>query len=171
MSACIKEKYDVSNLCSEKVIAKNALINLIGLVLPFLVGIFTVPMLIKGLGVERFGILTLAWMFIGYFSLFDLGLGRALTQIIASRLGKGNATELSRLVWTALAIMSIVGVVGAAVAGLLSPLLITKVLKMPDQFRLESLHAFYFLAGFGPNCDSFFRLCRHPCSASTVRPD
>jgi len=146
----VEEKSDFKNLHSGKVIAKNTLINLIGQVLPFLVGVVTIPMLIKGLGIERFGVLTLAWMFIGYFSLFDLGLGRALTQIIAKRSGKEDAIELSGLVWTALVIMAIVGIVGAIIAGLLSPLLITKVFKMPDQLRPESLYAFYFLAASIP---------------------
>src|SRR5450759_1913386 len=100
----IEENSDITKLHSGKVIAKNTLINLFGQVLPLLVGIITIPMLIKGLGIERFGILTLAWIVIGYFGLFDLGLGRALTQIIAHRLGKEEAMELSGLVWTALSI-------------------------------------------------------------------
>jgi O-antigen/teichoic acid export membrane protein len=146
----IERKADFTNLHSGKVIANNTLINIIGQVLPLLVGIITIPALIEGLGIERFGVLTLAWMFIGYFSLFDLGLGRVLTQIIANRLGNEDAIELSGLVWTALAIMAIVGVIGSIIAGLLSPLLIAKVFKMSDQLRQESLHAFYFLAASIP---------------------
>ena len=146
----LKEKSDFINLHSGKVILKNTLINLIGQVFPFLVGIITIPMLIKGLGIERFGILTLAWMFIGYFSLFDLGLGRALTQIISNRLSKADAIGLSGLVFTALAIMAILGVIGSVIVGVLSPLLIENVFKMPDQLRPESLHAFYLLAASIP---------------------
>lgn len=146
----IEENSDITKLHSGKVIAKNTLINLFGQVLPLLVGIITIPMLIKGLGIERFGILTLAWIVIGYFGLFDLGLGRALTQIIAHRLGKEEAMELSGLVWTALSIMAIMGVIGAVIAASLSPLLIEKVFKMPDQLRPESLHAFYFLSASIP---------------------
>lgn len=145
-----EENIDVTNLHGGKVIAKNTLINLAGQVLPLFVGIVTIPLLIKGLGTERFGVLTLAWMVIGYFSLFDLGLGRALTQIIAMRLGKEEAIELPGLVWTALAIMAVMGVVGAAIAGSLSPLLIATVFKMPDQLRPETLQAFYILSASIP---------------------
>jgi O-antigen/teichoic acid export membrane protein len=141
-----EEKYEVINLHDGKIIAKNTLINLVGQVLPLLVGIVTIPMLIKGLGTDRFGVLTLAWMVIGYFSLFDLGLGRALTQIIAQRFGKEDVIQLPGLVWTALIIMAVMGVIGAIIAGSLSPLLIAKVFKMPDQLRLETLHAFFILS-------------------------
>lgn len=142
----IKEKYEANNLHSGKVIAKNTMINLVGQGFPLFVGIVTIPMLIKGLGTDRFGVLTLAWMVIGYFSLFDLGLGRALTQIVAQRLGKEDVIELPGLVWTALVIMAVMGVIGAVVAVSLSPLLVAKVFKMPDQLRPETLHSFYILS-------------------------
>lgn len=141
---------EITNLHSGKVIAKNTLINLAGQVLPLFVGIVTIPLLVKGLGTERFGVLTLAWMVIGYFSLFDLGLGRALTQIIAIRLGKEEEIELPGLVWTALAIMAVMGVIGSLIAGSLSPLLIAQVFKMSDQLRTESLLAFYILSASIP---------------------
>ena len=80
----IEERFAETKSYKGKSIVKNTFINLAGQGLPLLVGLFTIPLIIKGLGVERFGILTLAWMVIGYFSFFDLGLGRALTQIIAS---------------------------------------------------------------------------------------
>jgi O-antigen/teichoic acid export membrane protein len=134
----------------DKDVAKNTLLNLGGQGLPFLVGIFTIPVIIKGLGVERFGILALAWMVIGYFSLFDLGLGRALTQIIANKLEKEDAIKLSGLIWTALVIMVVMGILGAVIAGFLSPFLVSKVFKMPDQLRPESLSAFYILSVFIP---------------------
>jgi O-antigen/teichoic acid export membrane protein len=141
---------ETTNSHSGKVIVKNTVINLVGQILPLFVGIATIPMLIKGLGTDRFGILTLAWMVIGYFSLFDLGLGRALTQIISQRLGKGEARDLPGLVWTALAIMAITGVIGTVIAGVISPILIANVFKMPDQLRPETLKAFYILSASIP---------------------
>jgi O-antigen/teichoic acid export membrane protein len=144
-------KLEATHLHSGKRIAKNTLINLGGQVLPLIVGIVTIPLLIKGLGIDRFGILTMAWMVIGYFSLFDLGLGRALTQIIAKRLGvEEEVNILPGLVWTALAIMTVMGVIGTAIAGLLSPLLIEKVFKMSAELRVETLQSFFILSASIP---------------------
>jgi O-antigen/teichoic acid export membrane protein len=64
--------------------------NLGGLILPLGVAALTVPPLIDRLGHERFGLLALAWGLIGYAGALDLGLGRALTQIV-SRLRGGNS--------------------------------------------------------------------------------
>ena len=56
-------------------LARNALLNLIGQAVLLLVGVVCVPLVIRGLGTERFGLLSLAWVILGYFSIF--GLGRA----------------------------------------------------------------------------------------------
>ena len=57
--------------------------NLVGQVLPMLTGVVLVPLLLHALGTARLGFLSLSWVLIGYFSLFDLGLARALTQRVA----------------------------------------------------------------------------------------
>ena len=66
------------------VLNKGALYNLFGTGIPLLVGLISIPILLKSLGNQSFGLLTLIWTAIGYFGLFDFGLGRALTQQVAS---------------------------------------------------------------------------------------
>ena len=61
-------------------LTQNALFNLIGTALPLGVGLISIPIVIDALGLEVFGLLTLIWTAIGYFGLFDFGMGRALTQ-------------------------------------------------------------------------------------------
>jgi len=67
-------------------LARNTLLNFIGQAVPLLVGVATIPFIVRGLGTERFGFLSLAWVVLGYFAIFDLGLGRATT------IGKKNRT-------------------------------------------------------------------------------
>ena len=86
-------KSQFQNLTSGQLLARNTIYSLIGQGAPLLVAVFAIPQLIKGLGTDRFGILTLAWMVLSYFSLFDLGLGRALTQLVAEKLGKESGEE------------------------------------------------------------------------------
>jgi len=126
-------------------IGRNTAWNLFGQVAPALAAVFTVPILIHGLGTERFGVLTLIWLVVGYFSIFDLGLGRALTQSLAERLGRNDHESIPPLVWTALGMMACLGLVGAAVAALAAPAL-QHGLKMPAALRIETLNAIYLLA-------------------------
>jgi O-antigen/teichoic acid export membrane protein len=137
---------NASNLTGGRILARNTIWNLVGQSAPLLVALVAIPLLIKGLGTARFGVLTLAWAFVGYFSLFDLGLGRALTKLVAEKLGAEQAEDLPRLIWTALALMGVLGIIGALVAASISPWLVHNILKIPQALQLETLKAFYLLS-------------------------
>jgi O-antigen/teichoic acid export membrane protein len=125
---------------------KNVLYNLVGLILPIAVGLVAVPFIIAGLGPERFGIISISWMIIGYFSLFDMGIGRALTQAVAEKIGSGRLDEIPALFWTSLAFMTAMAVGGAVLVMLFADALTGDVLKISAPLRKESLHSFYILA-------------------------
>lgn len=127
-------------------LARNSLLNLVGQAAPMLVAVAAIPPLIAALGAERFGVLALAWMAIGYFGVFDLGLSRALTQLVAEKLGGDGDADLSELIWTALLLMVVLGLGGALLLAGLTPWLIGSVLKIPVLLEAESRSAFYLLA-------------------------
>jgi O-antigen/teichoic acid export membrane protein len=130
----------------DRLLARNTIVNLVGVVAPVVVAIVAIPFLVQGMGTTRFGILALAWSMIGYFSLFDLGLGRALTQAIATRLGGDSDEDLAAVSWTALAFMLLLGVLGGLLLAGVTPLLVHRVLNIPAQLHDESATAFYLLA-------------------------
>jgi O-antigen/teichoic acid export membrane protein len=138
------EKHN-AHLTSGRLLAKNMVWNLLGSGAPMIVAVFCIPILIRGLGKNRFGVLTLAWSLIGYASLFDIGLGRALTQLIAKKLGAGEEREIPALVWTSLLFMLLLGLMGAAVVILISPWLVHRALNVPGELQTETLVSFRLL--------------------------
>jgi O-antigen/teichoic acid export membrane protein len=90
-----------SELTARKTLLSNIVWNLAGKFAPFILGVFTVPVILKGIGNERYGILTFIWMIIGYANLFDFGLGKALTHLVAEKLANRQDSEIPRLIWTA----------------------------------------------------------------------
>jgi O-antigen/teichoic acid export membrane protein len=133
------------HLTSGRLLARNTVWNLIGSGAPMVVAVFCIPVLIRGLGKERFGVLTLAWALIGYASLFDLGLGRALTQLVAKKLGAGEEREIPSLAWTSLLLMLLLGFAGTACILLISPWLAGSGLNVPAALQRETLQAFRLL--------------------------
>jgi O-antigen/teichoic acid export membrane protein len=133
------------HLTSGRLLARNTVWNLLGSGAPMIVAVFCIPILIRGLGTDRFGVLTLAWALIGYASLFDLGLGRALTQLVAQKLGAGEEQEIPSLAWTSLLLMLALGLAGTAVVLLISPWLAGRALNVPDALDAETLSAFRLL--------------------------
>jgi O-antigen/teichoic acid export membrane protein len=133
-------------LTSNRLLFINSFYSLLGQVLPLLAAVFSIPLIIRGFGNERFGILTIAWMIIGYFSLFDLGLGRALTQLVSQKIGEELEGDTASLIWTSLMIMFILGCVGGLIFSALAPWLSYTVLKVSESLQMETLCSFYLLA-------------------------
>ncbi|MGA8891041.1 MAG: flippase [Anaeromyxobacteraceae bacterium] len=127
-------------------IARNTLWNLAGQVAPLAAAVICIPLLIRGLAPEGFGLLSLAWMVVGYFSLFDLGLGRALTQLVADRLGSGSVEGIPELVATAMALMLGLGVLGTAAALAATPWAVDIALNVPAGMQAEARGAFRLMA-------------------------
>jgi O-antigen/teichoic acid export membrane protein len=133
------------HLTSGRLLARNAVWNLLGNGAPMIVAVFCIPILIRRLGTDRFGVLALAWALIGYASLFDLGLGRALTQLVARKLGAGEDREVPSLAWTSLLLMLLLGFVGTASVLLISPWLAGRGLNVPAALQRETLQSFRLL--------------------------
>lgn len=111
-----------------------------------LVAFFAIPVLIGMLGTARFGVLALAWSVMGYFGLFDFGLGRATTRFVAEYRARGEDEALPELVWSSVVFHVVLGLLGGAVLGALTPWLTGSILKVPAPLLPETRLAFYLLA-------------------------
>jgi len=105
-----------------------------------------IPPLIRGIGLDRFGILTLGWVVVGYFSLFDLGLGRALTKMVADKVASGQGHSLHAVIWSAALLAFLLGTLAAGVMALTSPWIVGHIFTVPDILKHETTDALYLLA-------------------------
>jgi O-antigen/teichoic acid export membrane protein len=135
---------------SGELLARNTLWNLLGLLSPVIAGAIAVPVLIRTIGTSRFGVLSIAWIVSGYLSLFDLGLGRALTKLAAEKIGSRDETAIVPITWTSLLLLLFLGILGGVIACAISPLLVYKALKVPAELQSETLRAFLLLAASIP---------------------
>ncbi len=131
---------------SGRLLTCNVLYNLAGHGLPILAAIISIPFLVRGLGTERFGVLTLSWVVVGYFSLFDLGVGRATTKFVAEYLAKDLSEELISLIWTSIYLLFFLGILAGITVAAFTPLLVKKIFILPENLIEETLKTFYFLA-------------------------
>jgi O-antigen/teichoic acid export membrane protein len=125
-------------------VRRNALYNLLGASLPLGVSLFTVPAYLSVIGEARFGILSIAWLLLGYFGLFDLGLGMATAQQIAAREAEGKATQAA-IFWTALLTNLALGIVGGLIAWPIAHYYFGHVVKVSGSLRAEMLSALPWL--------------------------
>ena len=120
----LNQKSREDSLFLGKRLGRNILWNLGGSLAPLLAAALAIPYIIETLGTERFGLLTLIWALIGYFSFFDMGLGQAITKRIAEGIDRDRPEELATTVWTALFMMVVLSVMAGFAVWKLSPWLV-----------------------------------------------
>jgi O-antigen/teichoic acid export membrane protein len=91
-----------THLTASATMARGTAWNIAGRVGPLLLALAATPFLVETLGVARWGFFALALSLAGMFGIFDLGIGRALTRLVAEGLGR-----------------KVAGIEGAVLAGLL----------------------------------------------------
>ena len=133
-------------LTGGRLLARNAALSVAAELVPMAAAVLAIPILVRRLGTERFGLLSLAWVVVGYFSVLDLGLGKALTRAVASRLGEQRPTEIPGLVSSAMRLMGLLGVAAGMVLAALSNALAERWIHIPPGLRGEALTSFRLLA-------------------------
>jgi len=133
-----------------RLIAKNSIFNLVGQILPMLVGLLTIPYIVRGLGTAQYGILSIATILLGYFSIFDLGLSRATVKFVSENLSPERIHKVPELVWTSLSLLVALGSIGGILAALFVPVSVTHLFKMPPSLAGEARIALFILCASMP---------------------
>lgn len=126
-------------------VSRNATYNLIGAVLPILLALVTVPIYLRLVGPDRYGVLAIAWLLLGYFGLFDLGLGRATTYSL-SALKDAPAQDRADVFWTAILTNIVMGLIGGLVLFVVARFFFDTVFKVDAALRPEISASVPFLA-------------------------
>jgi len=132
-----------------RVLARNTLYNVLGQVIPLLVGLVAIPITTHHLGDARFGLLALIWAMLGSAVALDLGLGRATTKYVAEYLSLGQHAELRRVAGLTVASQTGLGVIGGVLLGLASGWL-THALGVSAELHDEARSALIALAASIP---------------------
>ena len=128
-------------------IRRSTLINFLGLLIPTAISLVTVPLYLRTIGEIRYGVLLLAFTFLGYFGAFDLGLGRAVAQRLPQQ---DDVIERNQTFWTALFISAGMGIVGAVILYFLGTWLFASIFHIPSSLRGEMPAALPWLAAIVP---------------------
>ena len=139
-----------NNAMSFNRLANNALWNLTGQLAPLAIALVALPPLIHALGVDRYGFLTLAWALVGYAGLFDLGISRAMTRLVAQRLADNDRAGARHIGGVATTFMLAFGALSGAVLGGCASSVVDGWLKVPTALRLEAINAVWLLAACMP---------------------
>lgn len=134
------------NLVKGSVLAKNSLLNLSSKIVPMLIGIISLPFIIQNVGEEKFGIVSICWLIIGYFSVLDMGLSRSTVNQLANDIketGGESQLEISRII---IVTLFAIGVFFSLMLALFSNTLTISVFNISEKLQNDTIIAFYFIS-------------------------
>lgn len=131
-----------SGLVSSALLARNATLNIVtegwlGLVL-----LANIPLLVKFLGQESFGLFSLAWVVVGYLAFLDIGVSTATTKFTSEYLARHEQAQIAELVRTALAANTVMGIVACLLSIAATPILVQHAFKIPVPLQNQAVSVF-----------------------------
>lgn len=124
---------------------RNIIYNALGVFFPLLAAAFAIPYLNSSLTNEGFSLVLIIWAIIGYFSLFDFGIGRALTFSI-SEIDTIYKSKITSFIKGGLLIVIFTSFIGAILVVIFAEYIVGDWYKMSDDIRTESKIALYVSA-------------------------
>jgi len=127
-------------------LVRNVIFSLVTQAAPLAVALLFTPYVIRGLGFDRFGLLSLARAALSYLAIVEVGLGRATTRFVAEALGQKALHRVPRVIWTSLLTQLAFGLGGGAIVVLLAPTFVSRLLHVPSGLVTETVNMFFVVA-------------------------
>ena len=122
--------------------ARNAGFALLEFAWPLGLALLVTPLLIRGLGVDAYGVLSVVAVLLGMLGLLDLGIGGAGVREMAQHLGRGELRPAATVFGTVVTAYVAIGLAAALFVFLAAPLVVTGVLLVPDDLVDPAVAAF-----------------------------
>lgn len=120
--------------------------NMLGHAAPVLIALLAIPILIKQLGIERFGVLSLVMALIGFMNVFDFGLTRAITNEVSLRRQASDCANTKAVIKLGMLIMLCISLLISTVVIVFKDGLLTTILNVSDDLRGEAGKAMFVVA-------------------------
>jgi O-antigen/teichoic acid export membrane protein len=122
---------------------RNVAYNFLSQVWFLILPLATSPYIIRHLGVDAFGVLSLAGAIIGYLAVLDLGMGTATIKYIADAYVARDFQAVSKVIGTSIVIYSGLGLLGTLTILATANLIVTRLLHVPANLVSITLIVFY----------------------------
>ena len=146
----MKRRRAAVRFTTDKDLARATFLNILANVTPVVLGLAFLPLLFARYGHDRFGLLSLVWTSLAYFMLLDLGLGRALTQLVARRSLENRPQDMRSLLVTSLTFVLLCGGLIALALSFAASLVAEVLLNVPPGLAGEATRVVRLLAVLVP---------------------
>lgn len=125
---------------------RGAGFNLLGAAAPAALAVLTVPVVVRHLGQEDYGLLMLVTSIMGYFALIDINITAASTKFVAQHRARGAQHQVNQTASFGLLIYLAIGLIGGAALWIFAEPLATEVFKVSPARQGDAVRALQWAA-------------------------
>ncbi len=125
-------------------IFKNGIYSVLSWVFPIIFAVIVTPVVVRGLGVELYGLFGLILGFISYS--FTFGIGKIAAKYVAEYRASGDYDKISESVSAALWLSFGIGIIGAAIVAITADRIVSDVLFIKPALHSTAVAAIYLAA-------------------------
>ena len=125
-----------------KNVGRNMLLSGASWLILAVVAFFAIPITVRGLGDNAYGVVALAGAVTGYLGVLDLGLGNGVVRYLSMFVSLGHGRAMRQLLTSVLAWYAAAGVLGATIMWALAPWLAGSLLRVQPALVQQSVVAF-----------------------------
>ncbi|MEP6787085.1 MAG: oligosaccharide flippase family protein [Acidobacteriota bacterium] len=129
------------NASRRQLLLKNSLYGLFSWLFPVVPSVIAMPIIVKGLGNEMYGLYVVISGFSSYF--FTIGIGKTAAKYVAEYKAIGETEKISDIVSATLILSLSLGFVATAVVVVLSGTIVTNVLLIQSELQNTAVTALY----------------------------
>jgi O-antigen/teichoic acid export membrane protein len=120
-------------------LARNALSNLMGAVVPALVALGTVPLVVKGLGDASYGVYSLVTAIVGYFAVIDINVTAGSVKFVAQFAARRDQDKINQTIFFGVVVYALLGLAGGLGLYTGAHYFVTRVFAVPSALTIEAV--------------------------------
>lgn len=124
----------------------NSAWGVLNFLVPLAIALLTAPFIVRELGADMFGVLSVVGITLGFFGFLDFGIGGAATRQVAAYFEKSDYRSINRVVSTVFAFYLLVGAIAGVGILLSTSVFVTRLLTIPAELQDMATVAFYISA-------------------------
>lgn len=115
------------------------MLSAFGWAVPAVAALIAIPITVRGLGAEQYGLLALTAALTGYLGLMEMGLGTAIMRYLSYYRALNQGRPMLGVIWFALRWFTAAGLVGCAFLWVAAPWLSSSLLNVPPELQSTSV--------------------------------
>lgn len=131
-------------------LSRNLIINSIGNLIPLFVTLILLPILVRVMGPQRYGFMSILMLFTGYLSLFDFGIGKAANNLIYNYKDHEDSGGPLVIFWETVILEIIIGTGLAILIIVFAPIFFKEISQITATDDLSLTRSLYIVAGSAP---------------------